>query len=43
MSKQKVIVIGAGVTGLSSAWWLARQGVDVTVIDKGVVGWVTCP
>ncbi|WP_333836383.1 NAD(P)/FAD-dependent oxidoreductase [Novosphingobium sp.] len=39
MSKQKVIVIGAGVTGLSSAWWLARQGVDVTVIDKGVVGW----
>jgi len=39
VSKQKVIVIGAGVTGLSTAWWLARQGVDVTVIDKGVVGW----
>ena len=34
-----VIVIGAGVTGLSSAWWLARSGVDVLVLDKGVVGW----
>lgn len=35
----QVIVIGAGVTGLSSAWWLARSGADVLVLDKGVVGW----
>jgi sarcosine oxidase, subunit beta len=34
-----IIVVGAGVTGLSTAWWLARAGVDVLVIDKGVVGW----
>ncbi len=34
-----VIVIGAGVTGLSTAWWLARSGVDVLVLDKGVIGW----
>ena len=34
-----VIVIGAGVTGLSAAWWLARSGVDVLVLDKGVVGY----
>ena len=34
-----VVVIGAGVTGLSAAWWLARSGVDVTVLDKNVVGW----
>jgi sarcosine oxidase subunit beta len=34
-----VIIIGAGVTGLSAAWWLARDGVDVMVLDKGVVGW----
>ncbi|WP_415490202.1 NAD(P)/FAD-dependent oxidoreductase [Acetobacter sp.] len=33
-----VVVIGAGVTGLSAAWWLARDGVDVVVIDKGIVG-----
>ncbi len=34
-----VVVIGAGVTGLSAAWWLARSGVDVVVLDKGIVGW----
>ncbi len=34
-----VVIVGAGVTGLSAAWWLARSGVDVLVIEKGVVGW----
>ena len=34
-----VVVIGGGVTGLSSAWWLARSGIDVLVLDKGIVGW----
>jgi sarcosine oxidase subunit beta len=34
-----VVVIGGGVTGLSAAWWLASSGVDVLVLDKGVVGW----
>ena len=34
-----VIVLGGGVTGLSAAWWLARSGVDVLVVDKGIVGW----
>lgn len=34
-----VVVIGGGVTGLSAGWWLARSGVDVVVIDKGIVGW----
>lgn len=34
-----VVIIGGGVTGLSTAWWLARDGVDVLVLDKGVVGW----
>ena len=39
MSGSSVVVVGAGVTGLSTAWWLARTGVSVTVLDKGVVGW----
>ena len=34
-----VVVVGGGVTGLSAAWWLARQGVSVLVIEKGIVGW----
>lgn len=39
MKGSSVVIIGAGVTGLSTAWWLARAGVAVTVLDKGVVGW----
>lgn len=34
-----VVIIGGGVTGLSTAWWLARDGIEVLVLDKGVVGW----
>ena len=34
-----VVIIGGGVSGLSSAFWLAREGVDVVVVERGVVGW----
>ena len=34
-----VVIVGAGATGLSAAFWLARAGVDVLVLDKGIVGW----
>ena len=34
-----VVIVGGGVTGLSAAWWLARAGIDVLVIEKGLVGW----
>ena len=39
MSGAEVVIIGGGVTGLSAGWWLARSGVKVTVLDKGIVGW----
>ena len=32
-----VVVIGAGVHGLSTAWHLARAGTDVVVLDKSSV------
>ena len=34
-----VVIVGAGVTGLSAGWHLARAGCDVLVVDKGIVGW----
>ncbi len=30
----RVVVIGAGVIGVTTAWYLTREGVDVTVVDK---------
>ncbi len=30
----KIIVLGAGILGVTSAWFLARDGHDVTVIDR---------
>jgi sarcosine oxidase, subunit beta len=39
MSGAAVVVVGGGVTGLSAAWWLARSGIKVIVLDKFIVGW----
>jgi D-amino-acid dehydrogenase len=30
----KVLILGAGIVGVTSAWYLARQGHDVTVLDR---------
>src|SRR5262245_30276300 len=30
----RVIIIGAGMAGLSAAWALSRRGVDVTVLER---------
>jgi sarcosine oxidase subunit beta len=34
-----IIIIGAGVTGLSAGWWLARDGLGPLVIEAGLIGW----
>ncbi|HNU43617.1 MAG TPA: FAD-dependent oxidoreductase, partial [Cyclobacteriaceae bacterium] len=31
----RVLIIGGGIIGLSSAYYLNKAGYDVTVIDKG--------
>jgi gamma-glutamylputrescine oxidase len=46
-----VVVVGAGISGASVAWWLKESGLDVAVVDRGDVcagasgrnaGFVTC-
>ena len=38
MKNTNTVVVGAGIVGVSSAIWLARQGHSVTLIDKGEPG-----
>lgn len=37
MSKGKVLVVGAGIAGLSTAWGLVRRGFAVEVFDQGPI------
>lgn len=34
MSKRKIVILGAGLTGLSAAWYLQRKGMDCIVFEK---------
>jgi D-amino-acid dehydrogenase len=47
---QRVAIVGAGMVGLSTAWFLQEEGVEVTVLDRdgvaagsswGNAGWLT--
>ena len=33
----KVIVVGAGVSGLCTAWALVKKGVEVTLLEQGPI------
>lgn len=33
-----VVIIGGGIVGVSSAWFLQKQGLDVAVCEKGHIG-----
>lgn len=35
----EVVVIGAGMLGVWTAYWLARAGADVVVLEKSAIGW----
>src|SRR5437660_940620 len=37
-SNADVVVIGAGAMGSATAWWLARAGVDVVVLEQFEAG-----
>jgi glycine/D-amino acid oxidase-like deaminating enzyme len=32
-----VVIVGGGIVGVSTAWFLARQGVDVVLCEKGYI------
>ena len=38
MKDMPIIVIGAGMSGVSTAIWLKRSGHTVILIDKGLTG-----
>ena len=33
-AQQRALIVGAGIAGLTSAWWLERAGWDVLVVEK---------
>ena len=49
--KADIVIIGGGIVGVSTAWFLAQQGVDIVLCEKGHIageqssrnwGWVRC-
>ena len=38
LDSAEVAIIGGGVSGLSSAYFLANAGVNVVVLEKGLIG-----
>ncbi len=38
MSRADVLVVGGGVVGCSAAWWLAREGLSVALLERDEIG-----
>ena len=38
IAPESILIVGAGIIGLSLAWHLQEQGARVTVLDRGVIG-----
>src|SRR5438093_146973 len=39
MENADIVIIGAGITGLSAGYWLTKAGVKVVILDKGRTAW----
>lgn len=39
METADVVIIGAGIIGLSTGYWLAKAGAEVVILDKGRTAW----
>ena len=35
--KAEIVIIGGGIVGVSTAWFLAKQGIDVVLCEKGYI------
>jgi len=35
-SKNKITVLGAGISGLATAYWLNKAGLDVTILEASI-------
>lgn len=33
-SQTNVVVIGGGITGISTAYWLSKNGIEVTLLER---------
>jgi len=38
MERTEVLVIGGGIIGISAAFFLSKQGIEVTLIERGEIG-----